>query len=69
MLKALSVRIWRVGASLWRSRARVMADSSALLMVCRSSWDFIYTWKVIQVLGFTTDAPSVGFPVFCDPSV
>ncbi len=69
MPKALSVRIWRVGASLCRSRARVMAESSALLMVCRSSCDFISMWKVILVLGFTMDAPSVGFPVFCDPSV
>ncbi len=69
MLKALSVRIWRVGASLCRFRARVMAESSALLMVCRSSCDFISMWKVIPFLGFTMDAPSVGFPVFRDPSV
>jgi len=41
MLKALSVRIWRIGASLCRSSVRVMADSSDLLMVWRSSWDFI----------------------------
>jgi hypothetical protein len=69
MLKALSVRIWRVGSSLCRSRARIMAESSALLMVCHSSWDFISTWKVIPVWGFTMDAPSVGFPVFFYPSV
>ena len=69
ILKALSVRIWRVGASLWRSRVRVMAESSALLIVCLSSWDFISMWKVIPVVGFTIDAPSVRFPVLCDPSV
>ncbi len=69
MLKAMSVRIWRVGVSLCRYRARVMAESSALLMVCRSSCDFISMWKVIPVLRFTMDAPSVGVPVFCDPSV
>ena len=64
MLKALSVRIWRVGASLCSSRVRVMAESSALLIVCRSSWDFISMWMVIPVLGFTMDAPSLGIPVF-----
>ena len=69
MMKALSVRICRVCSSLCRSSARVMAESSALLIVCRSSWDFISMWKVIPVVGFTIDAPSVGFPVFCDPSV
>ncbi len=69
MLKALSVRICRVFSSLCRSRASVMAESSALLMVYRSSWDFISIWKVILVMGFTMDAPSVGFSVFWDPSV
>ncbi len=49
---------------LCRSRVRAMADSSALLMVWRSSWDFISMWVVIRVLGLTIDAPSVGFPVF-----
>ena len=44
MLKALSVRICRVDFSLYRSRARVIAASSALLMVCRSSWDLISMW-------------------------
>ncbi len=69
MLKALSVRIWRVGASLCSSRVSVMAESSALLMVYRSSWDFISMWMVIPVSGFTIDAPSLGFPFFCEPSV
>ncbi len=26
-------------------------------------------WVVIPVLGLTIDAPSVGFPVFCEPSI
>ncbi len=69
MLKALSVRICGVCSSLCRSSASVIAESSAMLIVCRSSWDFISMWKVIPVVGFTMDAPSVGFPVFCDPSV
>ena len=69
MLKALSVRICSVCSSLCRSSARVMAESYALLIVCRSSWDFISMWNVIPVLGMTMDAPSVGFPVFWDPSV
>jgi hypothetical protein len=69
MLKALSVRIWSSEASLWMSSARVIADSPAVLMVCRSSWDLISIWKVTPVLGLTTDAPSVGFPVFFYPSV
>ncbi len=69
MLKALSLRMWSVGASLCKSRARVMAESSALLMVCRSSWDYISMEKVIPVLGFTMDAPSVEFYFLGDPSV
>jgi hypothetical protein len=69
MLNALSVRICMVGSSVCRSRARVIAESSALLMVCLSSWDLISMWKVIPLLGITMDAPSVGFPFFWDPSV
>ena len=64
MLKALSVRICRMGASLCRSRARVMAESSALLMVCRSSWDFIYMWKVIPVLGLSYGCSECGVSCF-----
>ncbi len=69
MLKALSVSIWRIGASLCMSIARVMAASSALLMVWHSSCDLIWMCVVMPVLGLTTDAPSVGFPDFCEPSV
>ncbi len=69
MMKALSVRIWSSGASLCRSRVRVKADSSAMLMVWHSSWDFISMSVVIPVLGLTIDAPSVGFLAFCEPFV
>ncbi len=69
MVKALSVRVCKVCSSLCRSNARVMAESSALLIVCRSYWDFISMWKVIPVVGSTMAAPSVGFPVFFYPSV
>ena len=69
MPKALSVRICRVCSSLCMSSARVMAESSALLIVCRFYWDFISMWKVVPVVGFTMDAPSVGFPGFFYPSV
>ena len=61
--------IWRVGASLCMSMVRVMAASSALLMVCRSSCDLISMCVVMPVRGFTIAAPSVGFPDFCEPSV
>ncbi len=69
MLKALSVRIWICGESLWRSRATVMAANSALLIVCLSGWDLIPMWVVVCVCGLTMDAPSVGFPAFFDPSM
>ncbi len=65
MLKALSVRIWICGESLWRSRATVMAASSALLIVCLSGCDLV----VVCVCGLTMDAPNVGFPVLWEPSV
>ncbi len=63
----MSIR--RIGASLCMSMARVMAASSALLMMCRSSCGLISMCVVMPILGFTTDAPSVGFPDFCEPSV
>ncbi len=58
------MRIWRSDISLCMFMARVMAASSALLMVRRSSCDFISMCVVMPVLGLTTDAQSVGFPVF-----
>ena len=51
------------------SMASVMAASSALLMVCRSSCDLISMCVVMPVRGFTIAAPSVGFPDFCEPSM
>jgi hypothetical protein len=69
MQKALSARILICGSSLWRSRATVMVASSAPLIVCLSGCDLISIWVVVWVRGFTTDAPRVGFPVICDPSV
>ena len=49
--------------------ATAMAASSALLIVCRSSYDLMSMWVRVFVLGFTTPAPSVGFPLTCEPSV
>ncbi len=69
MLKALSVSSWSSGVSLWRSSVRAIADSSALLIVWRSSYDFVSMRVVIPILGLTIYAPSVGFPDFCEPSV
>ncbi len=69
MLKALSVSIERDGTCLCRSSAAVMAASSALLIVCLSGCDFIYMCVVVLCLGSTTDAPSLGLPLICDPSV
>jgi hypothetical protein len=69
MPKALSVRIRICGRFLWRSRATVMDANSDLLIVCLSGCDLISICVVFWVLGFTTDAPRVGFPAFCDPSV
>ncbi len=41
MLKALSVRIDRVGACIYRSKVVVIVASSALSMVCLSGCDLI----------------------------
>ena len=46
-----------------------MAASSALLIVCRSGCDLMSMCVMVFVLGFTTPAPSVGFPLTCEPSV
>ncbi len=69
MLKALSARIDKVGACLYRSREVVIVASSALLMVCLSGYDFISMWVVELLSGFTTEAPCRGLPLICDPSV
>ena len=69
MMKALSVRIERVWSNLLASSARVMAASSARLIVCLSGRDFISMCVVVCVVGFTMDVPSVGLPVTRDPSM
>ena len=69
MLNALSVRMVIVGSFLCRSRAVMIAASSALLMVWRSGCDLISMCVVVPVLGSTTEAPSVWFPFIWDPSV
>ena len=46
-----------------------MAASSALLIVCRSGCDLMSMCVMLFVLGFTTPALNVGFPLTCEPSV
>ena len=69
MPKALLVRIERDGSCLCWSSAVVMAASLALLMVCLSGCDFISMCVMVLCLGSISDAPSVGLPVICDPSL
>ena len=49
--------------------ATAMAASSAPLIVCRSGCDLMYMCMMVFVLGCTTPAPNVGFPLTCEPSV
>ena len=46
-----------------------MAARSALMIVCRSGCDLMSMCVMMFVLGFTTPAPIVGFPLTCEPSV
>ncbi len=69
MLKALSVKMERVWSFLLDFSAKVMAASSARLIVCLSGCDFISMCVVVCVLGLTMDAPKVGLPVTREPSV
>ena len=69
MLKALSVKIERVWSFMLAFRARVMAASSARLIVCLSGCDFISICVVVCVFGLTMDAPKMGLPVTREPSV
>ena len=46
-----------------------MAASSAMLIVCRFGCDLMSMCVMVFVLGLTTPAPSVGFPLTCEPSV
>ena len=47
----------------------VIAVSSALSIVCLSFGDLTSICVVVCVEGLAMDAPSVGFPVFWEPSV
>ncbi len=49
--------------------ATTMAASSAMLIVCLSGCDLMSMCVMEFVLGFTTPAPSVGFPLTSEPSV
>jgi len=49
--------------------ATAMAASFALVIVCRSGCDLVSICVVEFVLGFTTPALNVGFPLTCEPSV
>jgi hypothetical protein len=48
MLKALSVRVCMEGDSLFGSKAMVIQDNSALLMVCRFGL-FIYVCLIVSM--------------------
>ncbi len=69
MMKAMSVKIERVWSCLLAFRARVMAASSARLMVCLFGCDFISICVVILVLRLIMDAPRMGLHVTREPSV
>ena len=47
----------------------VIVVSSTLFIVCLSGCDLTSTCVVVCVEGLTMDVPSVGFPVFWEPSV
>ena len=49
--------------------ATAMVANSALLIMCLSGCDLMSMCVMEFVLGFTTPAPSVGFPLTCDSSV
>jgi hypothetical protein len=49
--------------------ATTMAANSALFIVCLSGCDLMSMCVMEFVLGFTTPAPSIGFPLTCEPSV
>ena len=50
-------------------RARVRAASSVLLIVCLSFCYLMSMCVTLCVRGLTTHAPSVLFPLICEPSV
>ena len=69
MQNELSVTMERCSYVFSVMRAVVMAASSALLIVCLSSWDSIYMCVTCVFRGLTTPAFSVLLPFACEPSV
>ena len=69
MQNELSVRMLMWFSVFSYFSATAMADSSALLIVCRYGCDLMSMRVMVFVLGFTTPAPSVGFPLTSEPSV
>ena len=57
MMKALSIKVKSFWSNLVASIARVMATSSARLIVCLSGCDFISICVMVRAVGFTMDAP------------
>ena len=69
MQNELSVRMLMCCSVFSCWSATTMAASSALLIVCLSGCDLMSMCLIVIVLGFTTPAPSVGFPLTNEPSV
>ena len=69
MQNELSVRMLIWSSVFSCLSATAMAANSALLIVCRSGWDLMSMCAMEFVLGFTTPAPNVGFPLTCELSV
>jgi hypothetical protein len=69
MQNELSVRIFKWFSVFSCLSATAMAASFALLIVCRFGCDLMSMCVMEFVLGFTTPAPNVGFPLTCEPSV
>ena len=69
MQNELSVRMLIWSSMFSCLSATAMAANSALLIVCLSGCDLMSMCVMEFVLGLTTPAPSVGFPLTCEPSV
>ena len=69
MQNELSVRMLIWSSVFSCLSATAMAANSALLIVCLSGCDLISMRVIVFVLGFTTPAPSVGFPLTSESSV
>ena len=69
MQNELSVRMLMWSSVFSCLSATAMVANSALLIVCLSGCDLMSMCVMVFVLGFTTPAPSVGFPFTCEPFV